>query len=97
VPLTWLILVCFLKQYKGLGYFCAAASTPSLVRKLALRCDTELLGLNTIRLIHIKTQNIAFMLSSKLKVSIAFYNATWSVSNVGKLFMLMQYSEPNAS
>ena len=95
--MTWLTVVCFLNWYEGLGYFCAAASTPSLVLKLALKCDAKLIGLNTIRLVQITTETLAFMLSSKLKVSIAFYNPMWSLSNVGKLFTLMQSPEPNAS
>lgn len=36
-------------------------------------------------LIQVTTESLTFMLSSKLKVSIAFYNPMWNLSNVGKL------------
>lgn len=42
-------------------------------------------------------ESLALMFSSNLEVSITFYSSTWSLSNVGKLVVLMQSLEPNAS
>lgn len=77
-----------------MGYFCAAASVPSLVLKLAFTYDAKLTVLNAIMLIQITTESLAFTLSSKFKESVAFYNSTWSLSDVGKPFTLMQSPEP---